>query len=143
MSDGFIFNISRTDHKYKGILFAEADNEAVDREMNAPFPTPKSYVAGIMGLIWVDEKEIWHAKFRIKFPSGNKQVVSLDFDEEHKKKVKMNTTYVLQKIYKMPMINKKWYPNPTEDIDGIIKIMKESDMIEFSEYKKVEKEEVK
>ena len=118
------------DYKYKGVLFAEVDNEAVDKKMNFPFPITKSYIAGIIGLIWVDEKEIWHSKFRIKFPSGNKQVFSQDYDEEFKEKVNMNVTYVLHKLYKMPMKNKTWYPNPTEDIDGIIKIFKDSDMIE-------------
>jgi len=39
-------------------------------------------------------------------------------------------TYVLHDLYKMPMKNKTWYPNPTEDIDGINKILKDSDMIE-------------
>lgn len=39
-----IFDLRRQDYKYKGVLFAVADNEAIDKEMNAPFPTPKEYV---------------------------------------------------------------------------------------------------
>lgn len=128
--NNIIFDLTNHNNKYKGVLFAEADNAEMDRQMGSHFPTPKSYVAGIMAIIWVDEQGIWRAKMRIKFPSGSKQVVTKNYDEEFKSGVKVNETYILQDFYKFPMINKMWVPNPDETPDGIVKLIKDADMIE-------------
>jgi hypothetical protein len=125
-----IFDLTRLDHKYKGVLFAEVDLSQVDKAMNCPFRAPKDYVAGIMALIWEDENGIWKSKTRIKYPSGNKQVFSLEYAKEHAEGIKVNETFILHSLYKFPMINKKWYPNPKETPEGIIELMRDADMIE-------------
>lgn len=126
----YIFDLTNPNYSYKGILFAELDFEEMDKLAKSPFPTPKNYFAGIMALIWTDEKGIWNVKFRIKFPSGNKQVSSKDYTEEFEKKIKVNETYILNELYKMPMKNKNWMKNPDGTIDGILNILEKSDMIE-------------
>lgn len=125
-----IFNLTREDYLYKGILFAEADNRQMDKEMNNPFVTPKDYVVGVMAIIWVDEKSIWHSKMRLKFPSGNKQVVSANYEKENEEGITVNETLVLQELYRFPMINKTWLPNPDGTPEGIVKLIQDIDMIE-------------
>ena len=129
-----IFDLTRTDWIYKGILFAEVDNAAIDKEFNCPFPAPKNFVVGVLGIIYVDEKGIWHGKMRLKFPSGNKQICTRDYDKEFKKNVKVNETYVLNDLYKIPMINTAWYVNPDGSPAGMLKILEETDMIESIKY---------
>jgi len=119
-----IFDCTNPKHLYKGVLFAEVDNGEVKKEMNSPFPTPKDYVAGVMAIIHVDENGIWHLTARIKFPSGNKQVIRLQENPP------CNETKLLQKFYKIPLVNKIWTPNPSGDSDGILNIIKDLDMIE-------------
>jgi|SRR3974390_1203805 len=131
--DGVIFDLSRQDWKYKGVFFGEMDNAAVDKEMNSPFPTPKSYVAGMMAIIWTDEKGVWHLTARIKFPSGNKQVIRKSFNQKEDSNKTINETYCLQFLYKMPMINKTWTPNPSGEGWDILEIIKKLDMIESFE----------
>lgn len=128
--ENIIFDLTRLDYKYKGVLFAEADNAEVDKQMQTPFPTPKNYLAGIMAIIWTDENEVWHTKLRFKFPSGNKQVISHSFDKEFEEGIKVNETYALQYLYKFPMVNKTWLPNPDGTGMGIIDLIKKVDMIE-------------
>jgi len=112
MSDEhIIFKLDRHDYDYKGVFFAEVDVVSSAGDFGMP-PPPKGYEAGVMGIIWTDERGCWHGKMRIKFPSGNKQVISCDFEEEFKEKVNMNETYVLNHMYKLPMINKVWRKNP-------------------------------
>jgi hypothetical protein len=144
MKNNYIFELRRNDYKYKGILFAEIDFAEIDnkednQQMGSPMPMPENFIAGAMAIIWIDEKGIWHAKMRIKFPSGSKQVMSRDYLEEFKHKLNINETYVLQDLYRIPMKNKCWYPNKTEDIDGMVKILQESDMLES--YKVISEEE--
>lgn len=125
-----IFDLTRLDYKYKGVLFAEADNAEVDKQIGSHIRTPKDYVAGIMAIIWTDEKGMWHTKLRFKFPSGNKQVISHSFDKEFEEWVKVNETYALQYLYKFPMVNKRWFPNPEETGMGIVNLIQKADMIE-------------
>ncbi|MFA7192373.1 MAG: hypothetical protein WC089_03700 [Candidatus Paceibacterota bacterium] len=128
----YIFVLDREDYDYKGVLFAEAD----DLEMGGP-KMPKDYVAGIMGIIWTDEKGQWHAKMRIKFPSGNKQVMTLNFEKEFDEKMNINETYVLNRMYQMPMKNKVWTKNPGGTIPGIVKIVQDLNMVEHSRVEKL------
>lgn len=127
-----IFDLTRHDYNYKGVLFAEMDTEAALTEMGMT-PLQKDYCAGIMGLIWTDEKGQWHGKLCIKFPSGNKQVIICNFEDEFKNGVKINETYVLNHFYKLPMIRKTWTKNHKGTIDGILKIIENLDMIESVE----------
>ncbi len=122
-----IFDCTNDQWKYKGIMFAEMDNADVTKIMGG-MEAPAGFVAGIMAMIWVDELGIWNWKMRIKFPSGNKQVVSNRFDP--KKHQNLNETYLLKDMYRMPMIHKSWHPNPCGTADGLIKIMEDTDMIE-------------
>lgn len=128
--ENIIFDLTNINYKYKGVLFAELDNAQIDKEIGNPFPTPKDYLAGIMAIIWVDKKGIWNFKMRIKFPSGSKQVVNKIYDKEFKKGIKVNETYILQDLYKFPMVNKTWLSNPEETGDGILKLIENADMIE-------------
>lgn len=130
--DNIIFDLTNSSNKYKGVLFAEMDNSAVDKECNAPFPTPKGYVVGVMAVIWTDKNDKWYLTARIKFPSGNKQVIKMDFSKPEYKNININETYVLQELYKLPMINKIWTPNPSGESWGILEIMQKLDMIESS-----------
>lgn len=129
-----IFDLTKTDWTYKGVLFAEMDNAEVDKEMNSPFPTPKDYVAGVMAIIAIDPDGVWHLTARVKFPSGNKQVIRKAFDEEHKNQCNINETYILQYFYRMPLKNKLWTANPDGTADGILKILEKTDMIESIRY---------
>ncbi len=126
--NSIIFDLTRHDYNYKGVLFAEMDNKAVFAETG--MPPPKKWTAGVMAIIWTDEIGCWHSKIRIKFPSGNKQVTSRSFEEEFNEKVNVNETYVLNKIYEIPMVNKIWTKNPDGSPEGIVKIIKDLDMVE-------------
>lgn len=123
-----IFDLTDTSNKYKGILFAEIDNQEVDKEMGCL--SPKDFCVGIMALIWEDRKGVWHFKMRLKFPSGNKQVATKNFDVEFEKGIKVNETFVLHEIYRMKMINKMWLSNPEGTSEGIIKLIEDADMVE-------------
>lgn len=128
-----IFDITRRDWKYKGVLLAQVDTEEINKEMNAAFPTPKSYIAGIMGIIWVDERGVWNAKVMVKFPSGNKQVLTRIYEGKQCEGVNINTTYVLQDLYQLPIVNKNWYPNKDESPCGILDILAKTNMIDSYE----------
>jgi len=137
--DEVIFDLSREDYDYKGVLFAQADHSTVYKEMLGCFPPlPEDYCAAIMAIIWTDEKGIWHFKMRTKFPSGNKQVFSHTFDSEDEKNLNINETYVLQYIYTIPMIKKVWKKNPDGTPKGIVKICEDLDMVEFSKIEPID-----
>lgn len=125
---GIIFDLSREDWDYKGIFFGELDTNAVDKEYG--MAAPKGFVAGIMAIIWVDETDTWHLSTRIKYPSGNKTVFHCAYHLEKVEGVNVNETYALNHLYKFPMTNKVWTPNPEGKAEGILKIMKDLDMIE-------------
>src|SRR6201999_4259350 len=116
--DDYISKFDNPAWKIKGILSAIADNETMERELQSPFPIPKSYVAEIIAIIWTDENLVWQWKMRIKFPSGNKQVVSGNCG------INANETKCLHEIYKLPLTKKNWFPNPNGDIEGLIEIMR-------------------
>ena len=119
-----IFDLTRQDWNYKGILFAEMDNNVIFGDM-PPYMKPlKDYVIGVMSIIWTDEKGIWRQKTRLKFPSGNKQVFEKDYGQV------CNETKVLTDIYRLGLINKTWYPNKDGTCEGILRTLEESDMIE-------------
>lgn len=118
----FIFDLTREDHDYRGVLFAEVDFNEID--MGCPFPQPKDYCAGIMAIIFIDENKDWHLVGRIKFPSGNKQVLRLFGGKDS------NETKLLQQFYKAPMKNKVWTRNIDGTPEGIIKILRDLDMVE-------------
>lgn len=119
-----IFDCTRTDWQYKGIYDAILDNDAVQKEEPAFNRVAKDYVAELMAIIWVDEKGIWTAKVRIKFPSGNKQVYTLHFGTE------CNETKVLMKLWEMPSKDKHWFPNKCGTGQGILKILQDKNMID-------------
>ena len=119
-----IFDLTNKNHSYKGILFAEIDNSALQKEMGDPTPMPRDYVAGVMAIIFTDEEGVWRLTARIKFPSGNKQVIRLEDGKDS------NETKMLQQLYKMPMIHKTWTKNPDGSPEGMLKIIEDLDMIE-------------
>jgi hypothetical protein len=119
MADKPIFDFRNNKCKYKGVLSAIADNEAVDKEMDNPFPTSKKYVTEVIAFIWIDEDGTWIWKGRLKFPSGNK----ISFGGNCGKNA--NETKCLHEIYKFPMKEKNWFPNPKETVEGLIEIMKQ------------------
>ncbi len=126
-----IFDVTREDWQYKGLLFAELDNQEIcnfSGLLNQGMP--EDYIVGFMGLIWVDEKGIWNGKFRLKFPSENKQICHKIYDKEAKNNIPVNETVVLQEFYKMPLIKKRWYKNESGKPEGILEILEKSDMIE-------------
>jgi hypothetical protein len=125
-----IFDLTNETNNYKGVLFAEGDNSDDEfRWMNVP----QKLAPGVMSIIWVDEEGTWNQKTRLKFPlSGSKQVYSKNYKKEQQQRIKVNETYVLNDIYKFPMINKIWTPNPSGEPRGIIEIMQKIDMIEYS-----------
>lgn len=111
---------------YKGLLFADMDlTKAFDGEIRPP----KGFHAGFMGMIWIDENGAWHFKGRIKFPSGNKIVITRDYSSEEAEA--LGVEGIIREFCTDKFINKKWYKNPTEDIDGIRKILEDADMIEW------------
>lgn len=130
----FIFVLDRDDWSYKGILFAEADVAIMFKDSGMP-PPPKEWVAGIMMMIWTDENGIWRSRIRFKYPSGNKMVASAEYGKDS------NETKILSEIYShVPMIYKKWYKNPDGSIEGMLKILEESDMIESKLVFKIDKQ---
>ena len=131
--ENVIFDITNEKNIYKGVLFAELDHIEAAKKLNCPYPAPTSdYIVGILALIWVDENGVWNAKMRLKFPSGNKQVISKKYEEEHKENIHMNETYVLNHLYEMPMKNKSWHKNKSGTPQGILDILEDTDMIESS-----------
>jgi hypothetical protein len=124
-----IFDLTNPKCIYKGVLFAEGDNSQLDN-FGIP-PIPQKFAPGIMAVIWVDEEGTWHHKTRMKFPqSGNKQVFSKNYKKEQQQGINVNETYVLQDIYKFPMKDKVWTPNPSGEGQGILEIIEKLDMIE-------------
>src|SRR5574338_731349 len=87
-------------------------------------PMPKDYVTEVIAFIWVDEHGEWFWKGRLKFPSGNKMVFRGTCGKN------ANETKCLHEIYKFPMVEKNWFPNPKGTVDGLIDVMKENDLIE-------------
>jgi hypothetical protein len=136
--NNFIFDLTDFSKNYRGVLFAEVDNEEMDNLWNSIFGTSKRYVAGVMAVIWTDKDNKWFAKMRIKFPSGSKHVVSFDFSTPEYEKINVNETFILQYLYQMPMVNKIWTPNPSGDGIGIVEIMEKLDMIESKRYSVIE-----
>lgn len=106
------------------------------KEMGDPTPMPKGYVAGLMAIIFTDEKGEWHLTARIKFPSGNKQVIRLEGGKDS------NETKMLHQLYKMPLIHKTWTKNPDGSPEGILKIVEDLDMIESYQVFENDKPEV-
>ena len=122
-----VCDLTRKDWKYKGILFAEMDSS--DPELvKSVGEMPPDYVAGLMAVVYVDENGIWNAQARIKFPSGNKQVWRVEYKNREDRQV--NETLILQDFYKLPLKNKGWYLNETEDQAGMFKILQDTNMIE-------------
>jgi hypothetical protein len=128
--NGCIFNFTNPNWQYKGVLSAIADNQEVNKEMNKYMSIPKNYVTEIIAFIWVDEHEEWFWKGRLKFPSGNK----ISFNGKCGKYT--NETKCLHEIYKFPMKEKHWFPNPKGTVEGLIEVMQANDLIES--IKKVE-----
>jgi hypothetical protein len=113
---------------FKGVLSAEVDNTEMDKQLFTPISmrAPKSYIAEVFGMIWVDKQGEWHMRMRIKFPSGNKQVIGKSYGKE------ANETLILHDMYKLPMVNKYWFPNPKGTFMALLEIMKKNDLIESS-----------
>lgn len=130
MTEEVCFNLTEEGCSWKGVFFGEMDNDSVDAQLDAPkgFKTPSWYVVGVMALIWTDKSGVWHIRARMKFPSGNKQVIQKSFDpKEHSN---LNETRLLQELYGMPMVNKRWYPNSEGTPEGIIGMIEGAHMIE-------------
>lgn len=127
MSDS-IFNFSYDNGwSYKGVLSAEMDKKAVDDFAGGPplmQTFDRKYVVEILGFIWTDEHGEWNMRMRLKFPSGNKQAYGSHYGKN------VNETFVLQDMYRLPMINKNWFSNKEGTLDSLIKLMKQKDLIE-------------
>lgn len=117
-----IFDFTNPNWKYKGILFANFDTSEMEKEIG--FPPPSTFYGGFMAIIWIDENQDWIGKGRMKFSSGNKQIYSKNFGK------KSSETEILQFFYQLPLKDKIWKKNPSEDVIGIIEIIKDLDMIE-------------
>lgn len=130
--ENIIFDLRRDDYSYKGVLFADLDQNAVVKMMKYPFPVLENYQAGLCGIIWTDENGVWNVKFRIKYSSGNKAVFSAEYSKEQAEGINVNETYCLNEIYTIPLINKIWTKNPDGTPQGILKIINDLDMIESS-----------
>lgn len=119
-----IFDLTRTDWKYKGVLFAEIDENVMFSGIGAP-PVNSDWYAGIMALIYVDEQGEWIYKQRVKFPSGNKQVGTKHFGKDS------NENKIIEYMCSIfPMKNQIWKKNIKEDGWGIVEIIEDFDMIE-------------
>jgi hypothetical protein len=125
----YIFDLSNPKHKYKGVLFAEIDNDSICEECGG-MAIPQNFVAGVMAIIWVDEENIWNVKTRFKFPSGNKQIFEKKYDNEDSSKI--NETFILHDLYRFPMVNKRWFQNKDETAKGLFDLMQQADMIEYA-----------
>lgn len=120
-----IFDLSRTDWDYRGILFAEMDIDEMEKQMrNISPPIKQEWIAGLMMIIWIDENKEWNMKCRIKFPSGNKQIMHKNYGKD------CSETKILQELYHIPLKNKVWTRNEVGTSDGMLDIMKNLDMIE-------------
>jgi hypothetical protein len=125
-NENVIFEFRDDDgNNYRGVLFAEIDFAAIDKDIDSPVPQPKGFIAGFMAIIWTDKSNIWHMKGRTKFPSGSKMVHSKSYGKES------NETLILQDLYKMALHRKKWCKNNSGTVNGIMNIMHENDMIEY------------
>ena len=136
MEKNYIFKLDREDYNYRGILFADLDLKKISLDCPVNFFS-SNYETGFMGIIWTDEKGMWHFKGRVKFPSGNKMSTENSYEDEHKEELSLSVQYVLEDMKRLPLINEVWYPNPTGSIDGMIEIMKNSDMIEWMKVEKI------
>ncbi len=134
MNEEVIFDLTHENWQYKGVLFAEVDNKEMDKSWPGSPSIPQKFAAGVLAIVYVDDKGIWHYKGRLKFPqSGNKQVFSKSYEKQQQQGAKINETYALNDIYcAMPMIHKTWTPNPSGEGWGIVEIMEKLDMIESS-----------
>lgn len=131
----FIFVLDRDDWSYKGVLFADFDISEVEKNSPSPMSVPPNFTAGFMMIIWTDENGKWHAKMRIKFPSGSKISGEREFGKDS------NETKILSQIYKdTALINKRWYKNPDGSIRGMLKIIEKSNMVESKQVFNVDKQ---
>ena len=121
-----IFDLRRRDYSYKGVLFAELDTNESAREIHFPFAPPKDYICGVMAIVYTDENGNWHLKARIKFPSGNKVAIPIEGGKDS------NEEKMLEQLYRVPMIHKIWTANPDGTPEGIVKIIQDLDMVEYS-----------
>lgn len=121
-----IFDLTRKDYKYKGLLFAQIDNEAVIKESGISPPPGCVWSAEIIAMIWTDENNVWNAKMMIIFPSGNMQCLRNSYPNQEN----VNETKILQEIYKFPMVKKEWNKNDGT-IEGMFNILAENGKLEF------------
>lgn len=119
----------REDCKYKGAFTALLDDDEL--LIAALMPKflfdirPKDFVVEVWGVIFTDENGIWRCTFRLKFPSGTKQVIRTEFG------IDSNETKILQDIYSsLPMKEKCWVRNPKGTGNGLLEEMRKADMIE-------------
>lgn len=117
-----IFDLTKENCDYRGIIFADVDFAAMPDGCGPPLPA--SFQAGVMAIIFIDENGDWQLVSRIKFPSGNKQVIKKNFGKDS------SETVILQTLYNTPMKNKIWARNHGGKPDGIVKILEDLDMIE-------------
>lgn len=123
MNENIILDISNEKYKYKGILSAIIDNKAVAEMTHTPVGFFGDDVAEVFVIIYQDECENWIWKGRIKFPSGNKQVIQNNMGKNS------NETACLHDIYKLPLSEKQWFKNPCQTGYGLLDIMRKNDLI--------------
>lgn len=117
-----IFDLSREDWKYKGIIEGELDCMKM-----FDFPCmvlPRNYEVEFWAIIYTDENDIWHLRGRNKFPSGSKQSFSKEFGKDCK------PTDILSFVNSMfPFKRVKWHRNDPETGDALLELMKREDLI--------------
>lgn len=113
---------------FKGVLSADLDKGEVEKHFGIRMPQAisRKYVVDVFGMIWVDKQGEWHMRMRLKFPSGNKQAFGSSYGKD------ANETLVLHDMYKLPMVNKHWFPNPKGTFMSLLEIMKQNDLIEYA-----------
>lgn len=105
---------------YYGVISAHLDFENMG---NGWMPMPKNYLSEVFGLIWKNKENEWNFKYRVKHPTGNKQIFSKNMG------VNSNEEECLNEIYKFPMKNKFYFKNPSGKIDDLLKILEKEDLI--------------
>ena len=108
--DIVIFDITRRDWKYRGLLTAELDKS----KFNKSNPYRK-----LSAMLWIDENNIWNAKIAIESKSGKKSTLETSFKENPN----IDEEGVLNFICKIPVKNKVWTKNPDGSIEQMYNII--------------------
>jgi hypothetical protein len=125
-NNDYIFQLREDDGcKYKGAFFADLDVNNISEKMGISSCLPKDYHAGLFALIWTDKEGMWHLKGRIKSSSGSKQVITFEPKKDS------NIQELIDKLCQVPVKNTLWIQNLDESVHGILKIIRDEEMVEY------------